>query len=265
MRKRLMGSTFLGSKLFLRYPGEGDNIDGTNDGGNPGGAGKQQNQNQNDGNNGNDDAGDDDASIDSLFKKQGDDDNISTGDSEDDFASETEVDDSAIDTEFNTKAEGLKTSINDMLTKFTVNESDIPDELGFGDKAKAAEFMTNLQRRAVQQSMQIMNPVISHVMNLAVAKINNRLKTEVKTNGSANTAKAEFDKLGFTDQADRSTAMVFYKRGLDAKMTPQKAAVATQKAMALLGKSPKSAKKGGNQGAPGKILEGADALDSFFS
>lgn len=264
MRRRLMGSTFLGSKNFLRYPGEGDNLNGGNDDGKPGGAGSQQQQSQQqvDPNAGGDD---DDVNIDSLFKKQGDDDDIPTGDNDDDFGvGDSEVDDSAIDTEFEGKATALREQINGLLTNFVVKDTDIPDELGFADKGKAAEFMTTLQKRAVQQSMQIMNPVISHVMNLAVAKINNRLKTEVKQNGAKSTAKSEFDKLGFTDQADRSTALVFYKRALQSKMSPEKAATATQRAMAQLGKSPAAKKKSGGGAAVGK-LEGEAALDSFFS
>jgi hypothetical protein len=124
--------------------------------------------------------------------------------------------------------------------------------------------MTGLQQRSVKQAMQIMNPVISHVMNLAVAKINNRLKSEVKSNGSKTTAKATFDALGFSDPADRALALQFYKRGLSTKLSPDKAANATKRAMAQLGKSPKADKKKGG-GTSGRMLEGDEALDSMFN
>lgn len=260
MRRRLMGSTFLGSKLFLRHPGDDDTIiPGAEDKSGGGGTPKKDDVTPPPV-----DDDDSDPSIDSLFKKQGDDDDIQSGDDPDDFnTGDSDVDDTAIDQEFETKATALRGTIEGLLTGFVVKESDIPDDLGFSDKAKAAEFMTSLQQRAVKQSMQVMNPVISHVMNLAVAKINNRLKSEVKTNGAKSVAKSEFDKLGFTEQADRSTALMFYKRGLSADLTPAKAAAATKKAMSLLGKHPKAAKASGGQ--PGKTtLEGVDALDSFF-
>jgi len=261
MRRRLMGSTALYSKMFLRAPD--DNIDtGGNEGGNPGGGGTQQpTQKQTPA-----PKADDDLSVEDIFAPGDDDGEDDEGFAlpEDDVGEDSDEEKAANEA----SANDVKTKLQNLIGGFNITEADIPDELGFGDKAKAAEFMTGQFRKGLQSSMQMMLPVINHALTIATKQLDKRINSSVKQTGSQVEAKKAFDTLGFTG-ADQKLAKTFFSEALKRKMTPDKAATATRNAMKAMGKSGKPI--GGNTGRSngesnnGSMKTGEAALDSFFN
>lgn len=261
MKKRLMGSTALSRKMFLRAPDDDMNIDGNNDDASGGGGGGTQKPNQTPKT---PPKSDDDLGIGDIFTEE---DGSSTDESE--FSLPDEGDGEETDEEkaaTQASQDTVRESLQTLMGNFTVSENDIPDELGFQDKAKAAEFMTAMNKRNLDVSLKMMLPVINHALTIATKQLDKRINSSVKqTSGQQEAAKA-FNALGFTG-SDAALAKTFYKTALGQKMTPQKAAIATRNAMKQLGKSgkpPSSGTSGGGNNPPSRIKEGAAALDSFF-
>jgi hypothetical protein len=264
-----MGSTALYSKMFLRVPDGNNIIDGNaDDSGAGGGGGSQQNQNQNNQQNQQSQKpaqkADDDLGLDDIFAgddNQDDEDSFSLPDEDNMELTEDEKN------ENEASANNVKTQLQNLIGGFSITEADIPDELGFGDKAKAAEFMTGQFRKGLQSSMQMMLPVINHALTIATKQLDKRINSSVKQTGNQVEAKKAFDALGFTG-ADQKLAKNFFVEGLKRKLTPQQAATATRNAMKQLGKSGKApagpnGRSNGNQMDSG-VKTGEAALDSFF-
>jgi hypothetical protein len=263
MKKRLMGSSAIYRVLQLKHPGDDGNNDvndsGDNDAGNGGGNGGGGNKKQTP------PKADDDLSLDDIYggDDSGDDDN------EPFQLPEDEDDDDPEETARQTAAaKEVKGQIENLLNNYAINESDIPDDLGFADKKAAAALFTQVGKSAMQQTMKIMNPVISHALGIAVNGLTKKIDTSVKSTTGQNDAKKAFSDLGFAG-ADAKLAKQFFNSALAGKkMSVTQAAKATRNAMAQLGKSGKAVSSnqndGGRSGNGGQMKTGQSALDSIF-
>lgn len=264
MKRRLMGSSAIYRVLQLKHPGDNGNNgaddSGTNDAGdgrgNGGGGNKQQTPPK----------ADDDLSLDDIYG--GDD----SGDDGDEPFQLPDDDDDGDDSESVARqtaaAKEIKTQIEGLLNGYAVNENDIPDDLGFADKKAAAAMLSQVGKSAIQQTMKIMNPVITHALNVAVEGLSKKIDTSVKSTTGQNDAKKAFSDLGFQG-ADAKLAKQFFNSALAGKkMNVTQAAKATRNAMAQLGKSGKvqssNRNDGGQSGNGGQMKTGAAALDSIF-
>lgn len=257
-RKRLMGSTALYSRMFLRAPD--DIIDnGDDDSGNPGGGGKQQQQTQqkvvppkND----------DDLGLEDVFTADSDDGSFELP--EDDEGEESDDDKATAAA----AQEEVKSKLSGILTGFQITEADIPDELGFGDKGKAAEFMTKQFQRGLNTSLQLMLPTINHALTIAVKQLDKKIGSSVKQTGTQMEAQKAFSGLGYTGSDSAFAKTIFNKALKERKMTPAQAATATRNAMKALGKSGTPSQNNGRRQSNGDASQtrhGEEALNGFFS
>lgn len=159
----------------------------------------------------------------------------------------------------------LTTKLKGLIGGFAITENDIPDNLDLSDKAGVAKFITSSNQKTLQQSLQMMAPVISHALGIAVSKLEKRIDKSVTRTGKQSDAQKAFDGLGFEKGADRTLAKTFFERAVKNNMTVGQAATATRRAMAQLGKQGKAG--GGtsrNNGGTSGIKRGAEALDDIF-
>lgn len=267
MKRRLMGSTALYSRMFLRAP-DGNTDNGGDDGGNGTGNGNGGNQNQQQQQQQQPiPKADDDLGLDDIFatdQNDSNDEDFQLPDDDDDDGQESDEEKAA-----GVEAQNrVKASLSSIMDGFSIAESDIPDELGFADKGKAAEFMTTSFRKGLQSSLSMMLPVINHALTIATKQLDKKINSSVKQTGTQMEAQKAFSALGFTG-TDAKLAKNFFNEALRGrKMTPQAAATATRNAMKALGKSGAPSKAGGQSNGNGggtRTLQGESALNSFFN
>lgn len=198
--------------------------------------------------------GEENDGISDLFDSEEIDENFATDSDDDD---DSDNDEAA--TEQVAKSKALGESIRKSIDSLSIKDSDIPDDMS--DKATVAKFLSEQNNKTATTVVEMIPKILKHALEIVVPNLRKEFKKDMEGNSRQTQASNSFNELGFTG-SDRSLAKTFYDKALQKKMTPDKAAIATRKAMAAFGKTAKLSAKDSNSGNGVKF--GKDALDDIF-
>jgi len=239
---------------FLSAPPDDPNMSGG-----PGGSDSNNNANQQQQQKSGDD--DDDIDIDALLNAE--------SEEELDLGDDEGGGDEELTQEQKEAGAALGNEIKQLIGKMNFDESQIPDDFDWNDKKQIAGLMAKNQQAAAQGALSLVPKILNHALGILVPRLEKRIDSAVGGQSRKSSATQAFNDLGYQG-ADKAFAKSIYERAIrESKMTPEKAARATSKAMEALGKTSKGpAGNGNSRGRSGKQpesrLEGDDALRSIF-